>query len=876
MTATAPSEPKPDASSAPAQARHARPPAGPPFWQQSPRDVLAALDTDGRGLTTAEAARRLAVSGRNVFAPPRQRALVLQFLARFANPLLLLLLVAAGISGATGDVASALIITGMIVLSVTLDFVQEARAGRAAERLQKSVALTARVVRDGRGAELPAAEIVPGDVIELAAGDLVPADGLVLEANDCTAQQALLTGEPFPAEKRAGEAAAPGAAAGEAVNAVFMGTSIVSGSARMVACRTGAATAFGEIRDTLARRPPATAFESALRSFGLLILRIAVVMVAGVLVVNAAFHRPWLESFLFAVALAVGLTPELLPMVMSVTLARGAMRMAKQRVIVKRLSAVHDLGSMDVLCTDKTGTLTEARIRLERHVDAAGRDSARVLELAFVNSALQAGLRSPLDDAILRHAEVSAQGWRKRDELPFDFMRRCVSVLAEHDGEVALVTKGACEDVIARATRYEADGPASLAPLDDAARAQLARQFQALSADGYRVLGVAWKAMPAATPHVTVADERELTFAGFAAFEDPPKAEAAAALAALAAGGVTVKIVTGDHELVAEHVCRELNMPVAGVVTGAELDGLDDAALAARVEQVTLFCRVTPPQKSRVIRALRARRHVVGYLGDGINDAPPLHEADVGISVDGAVDVARAAADLILLDHDLAVLQRGVREGRRTFANIVKYVMMGTSSNFGNMFSMAGGTLLLPFLPLLPVQILANNFLYDLSEVPIPLDRVDESMLARPPHWDVGEIRRFMLVVGPVSSVFDFLTFWVLRSRLHAGPALFHTGWFVESMATQVLVIFVIRTRGNPLRSRPSPVLVATSLAVVAVALALPWTPPGRWLGFVPLPAAFLALLAPIAVVYLLAVDVVKRLFYRSFTGTQRSRAVTR
>ncbi len=841
--------------------------ASPPFWQSSLPSLEAELRTGVEGLDDAEAARRLAADGPNMLRPRRERALVVQFLSRFGNPLIILLLVAATISAFTRDVASPVIIGVVVVLSVALDFVQEYRAGQAAARLKQSVAVRATVKRSGRTTDVTGDQIVRGDVVVLKPGGLVPADGWVLEAHDLFVNQALLTGEPYPVEKHAGGLASVPPDMSAATNVVFMGTSIISGTASMLVCRTGAATALGEISDTLTAKPPATAFEMGIRNFGLLILRLAILMVLFVLLVNGLLHRPWLESFLFAVALAVGLTPELLPMVVSVTLARGALRMAKQRVIVRRLPAVHDLGSMDVLCTDKTGTLTEAQIRLERHLDPLGRDSARVLELAFLNSSMESGLKSPLDEAILRHTEVDVGAWRKIDEVPFDFERRRISVLADDGHERLLVLKGACEDVLSHSTRYESDGAQQLAPLDDAARRGIQERFESLSREGFRVLGIAWRATGRDQTHAIVDDETELVFAGLVGFEDPPKAGAAAALRDLMACGVTVKVVTGDNELVTQHVCGELGLPVTGILTGGEIQAMTDPALAARAESVNLFCRVTPPQKNRVVQALRSRHHVVGYLGDGINDAPSIHSADVGISVEGAVDVAKEAADLILLDHDLGVVHRGVLEGRRTFTNIMKYVKMGTSSNFGNMFSMSGATLLLPFLPMLPVQILVNNFLYDISELPIPLDSVDAETLERPRHWNVSSIRNFMIVVGLVSSVFDFLTFYVMRQVFHAGERLFHTGWFVESLATQVLVIFVIRTRGNPFRSRPSAILTATSLAVVAVATALPFTPLGARLGFVPVPGLFFVILAGMVVAYLAMVQVVKSWFYHRFAA---------
>lgn len=814
------------------------------------------------GLSTAQASERLAAHGPNLLNAGRERALVLQLLSRFRNPLVLLLLAASTVSAATGDLESSIIIIVVVAMSVALDFVQEHRAGRAAEKLRQAASVRASVLRDGAVVDMAGDAVVPDDVVLLAAGDLVPADARLLEARDLFVNQALLTGEPYPVEKRPGPCGdSEGIAA--ATDTVFMGTSVVSGSATALVTRTGTRTAIGRIGLALARPSPPTAFEAGTRSFGLLILRLAMLMVLFVILVNIVRERSWLESFLFAIALAVGLTPELLPMVISVTLARGARRMATRRVLVKRLAAIHDLGSMDVLCTDKTGTLTEACIRLEQHLDPVGRDSARVLELAYLNSYFESGLRSPLDEAILRHQEVDVRGWEKVDEVPFDFERRRVSVLVGRDDARLLVVKGALEEMVALSTRYEAGGPTDLRPIDAAVKRALIERFEALGREGYRVLGIAWKAERPDCRHVVIGDEAELVFAGFAAFEDPPKESAGAAIRGLVAAGVSVVIVTGDSELVAEHVCKQVGLPVRGILTGAEVQRLDDHALEARVDATSLFCRLNPTQKSRVILAFKHRGHVVGYLGDGINDAPSLHSADVGVSVDGAVDVAREAADLILLEHDLGVLRDGIIEGRRTLGNIVKYVMMATSSNFGNMFSMAAASMFLPFLPMLPVQILVNNFLYDLSEIPIPTDRVDDEFTARPHRWDMAFIRRFMTVIGPISSVFDFVTFYLLLHLFAGDERLFHTGWFVESLASQILVIFVIRTQGNPLRARPSRPLVITALAVVSIAVILPFTAIGASLGFAHLPLAFFGVLAPLVLGYLLTVEVVKRWFYR-------------
>jgi Mg2+-importing ATPase len=840
--------------------------AKPDFWQLPIAALQEQLNSNADGLSSTEAAARLARFGPNLIHGERKRALLVQFLAKFRNPLVIILLAASTISAFTGDATSFFIIGTIVLMSVTLDFVQEHRAGQAAERLRQSVAVRVRVLRDGKPCDIPMAELAPGDVALLSAGDLVPGDGRVLEAKDFFVNQALLTGEPYPVEKSAGELleTTDMAAAG---NGVFLGTSVISGTARMLVCQTGQNTALGEIADSLIAKAPSTSFEQGTQHFGLLIMRMTVLLVLFVLLVNALFHRPWLESFLFAMALAVGLTPELLPMIVSVTLSRGALRMAANKVIVKRLASIHNLGSMDILCTDKTGTLTEARIHLERHLDPLGRDSRRVLELAYLNSFFETGLKSPLDEAILEHSEIDASGWRKIDEVLFDFERRRISVLLDNGTTRLLVVKGAPEDILRLSTRYEGENETDLRPLDQASLATALKQFEDLGNDGFRVLAIAWRQVKADCSHAAVGDETELVFAGFAAFLDPPKESAKAALAGLAADRVSVKIITGDNELVTQHVFAQLGLPVTGVLTGAEIRQMDDPALAARAEQVNLFCRVTPVQKNRVILALKQRGHVVGYLGDGINDAPSLHSADVGISVDSAVDVAKAAADMILLEQDLGVLHAGVLEGRRTFGNIMKYIMMGTSSNFGNMFSMAGASLFLPFLPMLPVQILLNNLLYDVSELPIPLDRVDDDYLSHPRHWDMKFIRNFMLVIGPVSSVFDFLTFYIMLTVFRAGEALFHTGWFIESMATQVLVIFIIRTRRNPFKSRPNPWLVACSLSVVAAAVLLPFTSAGVYLGFVAPPVFFFLILTALLLAYLLAVELMKRWFFRRFAA---------
>ncbi len=832
-------------------------------WWLEPLPAEAADPAAATGLSAVEASARLARFGPNLFRAKQDKSLLRQYFSRFKNPLVLILLVASAVSAFTGELTNFLIISCIVLLSVTLDFVQEYRANAAAEKLRQSVSIRARVLRAGQPLEIALFEVVPGDVVLLSAGDLIPADGRVLEACDFFVKQALLTGESYPVEKRPGVLVETATDIQEATNAVFMGTSVISGSAQMLVVKTGTDTAIGEIADSVSRPAAPTSFELGARRFGMLIMRLTVLMVMFVLLVNTWFHKPWLESFLFAVALAVGLTPELLPMVVSVTLSRGALRMAKKHMIVKRLSAIQDLGSMDVLCTDKTGTLTEAKIHLEKHVDAAGAPSERVLELAYFNSFFETGLKSPLDEAILGHRHIEIGAWKKIDEVPFDFERRRVSVLIDNGIERWLVVKGAADEIVGLCTLYEAGDAQGQQPMDAAALAAVRGRYQALEEEGFRVLGIAWRQVPQDHPHAVLGDETELVLAGFAAFLDPPKESAASALEALKQVGVSIKIVTGDSDLVTRHVCAQLQIPVTGVLTGKEIAQMDDHALRARAETANLFCRVNPAQKNRLILALKARGHVVGYLGDGINDAPSLHSADVGLSVDSAVDVAKEAADMILLEHDLHVLHEGVLEGRRTFGNIMKYIMMGTSSNFGNMFSMAGAALFLPFLPMLPTQILLNNILYDFSEVPIPLDKVDEVETHSPRVLDLNFIRNFMLVIGPISSLFDFLTFYLMLVVLQADERLFQTGWFVESLCTQVLVIFIIRTRGNPLKSRAHPWLTATSLLVVGIAVLLPFTPLGAHFGFVPPPARFYAILGIMVLVYLLAVELVKQAFYR-------------
>ncbi len=827
-------------------------------------ELIRHLNSSDVGLTAGDAAASLRVVGPNQIAATRRKRLLTDLAERFGNPLVLILLFAAAISAFTGDAPSFAIISTIVLVSVILDVTQERQAQNAAERLREQVSVTAKVMRDGQAVDIPATEVVPGDIVLLAAGNLVPADARLIEARNLYIDEALLTGEPYPAEKSAALPTAEAARETEfPSNLVFMGSSVVSGSAKALVVATGHAAQLGSIASALLKPAPPTAFAMGIQKFGMMVVRATVLLVLFVVLVNLLFHQSLLESFLFALALAVGLTPELLPMIVSVTLAHGALRMADKQVIVKRQSAIDDLGSMDVFCSDKTGTLTEARIKLIREVDFAGQDSSTVMQFGQLNAAFETGLKSPLDEAILAAGKVNLTPWRKIDEVPFDFERRRVSILVENGHRRLLIVKGAPEDVLRLASHYEQQGSAPSA-LDDATRATADATFNALGAEGFRVLAVAWREVEADRQHADITDETGLTFAGFLAFLDPPKPGARSALTALAELGIAVKIVTGDNEQVTRHVCGELGLTVTGTLTGPEIASMTDEALLASVDDTTLFCRVTPPQKSRIIGTLRRKGHVVGYLGDGINDAPPLHAADVGFSVDTAVDVAKAAAAMILLRKDLGVLAEGVREGRKTFVNILKYMMMGTSSNFGNMFSMAGAVLFLPFLPMLPTQILLNNLLYDLSETMIPLDRVSEAMVAQPRRWNLDIVRNFMLVFGPISSVFDFATFSLMLWVFHADAALFRTGWFVESLATQVLVIFVIRT-AEPLHDPPHPALTASTFTAFLLAVMLPYSPLAAWFGFVPIPAQLLASLALVTAAYLVLVYGVKRWFFRHY-----------
>jgi Mg2+-importing ATPase len=814
------------------------------------------------GLTSAQAAERLAEYGPNEPVPVRRLSAVVQLFHLFANPLVAILLVASAISAALGQRTDALIIITIVLLGIAINFWQTYRSQQAADRLRASVAPTATVERDGAWQEIPLRAVVPGDLVRLSAGDLVPADARLIETRDLSVQQSMLTGESLPADKHASPGATDAVAADPGDSGfVFLGTSVVSGSATAVALATGPRTIFGDIAKRLGVRAPASEFEHGLHRFSLLILRTTIVLVLFILLVALAQRRDPIESLLFAVALGVGLTPEFLPMITSITLTAGALRMAKDGVIVKHLAAIQNFGSIDVLCSDKTGTLTRGDMQIERTLDPAGAASDRPLLLATINSRFESGIRSPLDAAILARAATDSSSYTKVDEMPFDFERRRVSVVVDGpDAERLLVTKGAPEQLLPLATMVERDG--RVGSLSETERAACMSLYDRLGAEGLRALAVAYRRVERKSTY-TREDERDLVFAGFVAFADPVLPDAAEAVADLRRDGVAVKILTGDNDRVAGHVCEQVGIEHDTLVTGDELARLDDAALGHVVEEVSLFTRVSPAQKNRIILALKRRGHVVGFMGDGINDAPSLHAADIGISVLTATDIARESADIILGQSGLRVLHRGILEGRRASGNMMKYLLMGTSSNFGNMFSMAAASVFLPFLPMLPTQILLNNLLYDIAQITIPTDHVDRAYVSRPQRWDMHLVRDFMLLVGPVSSIFDFLTFYVLLHVLHATEPLFHTGWFVESLATQTLVLFVIRTMKSPFASRPSAALTASTLTVVLIGVALPATPLAPLLGFTIPPVSYFAFLIVAILTYLGLVELVKRALVR-------------
>ncbi|MDB6174474.1 MAG: mgtA 1 [Chthoniobacteraceae bacterium] len=827
-------------------------------------EVFSRMKTAPGGLSKAEAAKRLEETGPNVVVSEKHRGWPWRLLTAARNPLVILLMVLAGISFATGDARAGTVMALMVILGVTLRFVQELRADAAAAKLKEMITVTTAVMRGGTVEEVPLKELVPGDIVTLSAGDMIPADVRVIAVKDLFVTQSALTGESLPVEKfeiRETRADLPPL---EFSNLCFLGTSVESGAATVIVLATGARTYFGSMADSIVGDPVETSFDKGLKDFTWLMIRFMAVMVPLVFLINGFTKHNWHEAFFFSIAVAVGLTPEMLPMIVSVCLSKGALAMSRKKVIVKQLNAIQNFGAMDVLCTDKTGTLTMDQVILQRHCDVMKKENESVFFDAFLIAHFQTGLKSVLDRAVLNHQDARQErleGYRKVDEIPFDFVRRMMSVVVEKpDKDHQLLTKGAPEAIFPRCTFYELDG--EVFPLEAERAADLTLHYQELSADGFRVLAVAHKHF-GEHPHITKDDECDLILKGYIAFLDPPKDSAAKAIKALQAHGVTIKVLTGDNDLVTRKVCCEVGLNADNILVGSTVEAMSEAELAEAVQSAHIFARLSPAHKQRIIRALQQKGHVVGFMGDGINDSPALHVADVGISVDSAVDIAKAAAAVILLEKDLMVLDDGVIEGRKVFVNILKYVRMGASSNFGNMFSVLGASAFLPFVPMAPIQILTNNLLYDFSQVPIPTDTVGPEQTAKPRPWQIGDIRKFVLFIGPISSIFDYTTFFVMLYLFGcwdpARASLFQTGWFVESLITQTLIIHVIRTNKLPfIHGRASWQVTMTTILVMAIAMWLPFSPVSAALGFTPLPALYWPILLVTVLCYVVLTQVVK------------------
>jgi Mg2+-importing ATPase len=809
-------------------------------------ELLESLRTTTAGLTQAEAEKRARIAGPNEVAQEHRQSWMVRLLIILRNPLVILLGTLSAISFVTGDARAGTVMAAMVLLSVTLRFLQEARADAAAAKLKAMIHVTATVLRDGAEQEMPLRDLVPGDLIKLSAGDMIPGDARVLSSKDLFVVQGSLTGESFPVEKFHDPDSKDLSSPTELKNICFMGTSVESGSATAVVVTTGINTYLGSMAGSITEAPPPTSFDQGLSRFTWLMIRLMAIMVPLVFFINGFTKHDWRSAFFFALAVAVGLTPEMLPMIVSVCLSKGALAMSHKKVIVKRLNAIQNFGGMDVLCTDKTGTLTEDRVVLQRHCNVSGVETEEVLLDGYLISHFQTGLKNLLDRAILASPDFHEQSlvakYKKLDEIPFDFTRRMMSVLVEDPGgKSILLTKGAPEEVFHQCSHFELDGQVS--PMDPDLIVELKEEYESLSNDGFRVLAVATKELPE-KQSCSKDDESELVLKGYVAFLDPPKATAGRAIQALHNHGVAVKILTGDNQLISRKVCKDVGLSADPMLLGGDVEKMSDAELSEAAEKATLFARLSPAHKQRVIQVLRGKGHVVGFLGDGINDAPALRAADIGISVDTATDIAKESADLILLERDLMVLEGGVTEGRKVFANIIKYIRMGASSNFGNMFSVLGASAFLPYIPMAPIQVLTNNLLYDFSQVPIPTDAVDEELVARPRPWNIAEITRFILYIGPISSIFDYSTFFVMLWVFHcwdpSRASLFQTGWFVESLMTQTLIIHVIRTNKIPfIQSRASWPLTLTTLSIMAFGAWLPYSPLATSLGLAHLPRMY-------------------------------------
>ncbi len=836
--------------------------------------VLDQLHTTQNGLSQAEVETRLEQYGPNEVAKEKRRTWLARLWDNIKNPLVILLFILGVISYLTGDIRATIMILLMVVLGIVLRYVQESRADNAAEKLKAMVSTTATVMRDGQRKEISLKGLVPGDIVSLSAGDMIPADVRVLSAKDLFINQAALTGESMPVEKNYAIVAETVENPLEMPNLCFLGSNIESGTGTAVVVQTGSSTYFGSLANSIVGQRVLTSFDKGINQFTWLMISFMAILVPLVFIFNGLSKHNWLDAFLFALAVAVGLTPEMLPMIVTVNLSQGAIAMSRKKVIVKRLNAIQNFGAMDVLCTDKTGTITEGKIVLEKHLDVKGNPSQRVLDYGYMNSYYQTGLKNLMDEAILNHGDLNDklqvdELYHKIDELPFDFQRRRMSVIVENDkNQHILICKGAVEEIMQLSTHVEINGEILEVTAEHDEHRK--KRVMELNSEGFRVIAVAYRMFPGTddTPHYSDRDESDLTLLGYMAFLDPPKASAAEALSKLNEHHVAVKILTGDNDIVTGTICKQVGLSVEHILLGPEIEAMSEGQLGEAAETTTVFAKLSPSHKERIIHALQSKGHVVGFMGDGINDAPALKAADVGISVDSAVDIAKESSDIILLENSLLVLKDGVMEGRRVFGNIVKYIKMAASSNFGNMFSMLGASIFLPFLPMLPIQVLTNNLLYDFSQTTIPTDEVDAEWLTRPRKWAIGELRRFIIFIGPISSIFDYLTFFIMIYifKSWTNPDLFHTGWFVESLFTQTLIIHVIRTNKIPfLQSRASKALILTSLAIVAIGGYLPYSPLASALGFVPLPPLYWLLLFGMLVVYVILTQFIKTWFYRKF-----------
>lgn len=846
----------------------------------SEQECFTALQSSPQGLSSEIAQERLVTQGPNTLTTGRESSVFRDLALRAKDPLVIQLLVICAVSIIMGDYRAATVVGGMVFLSVILSSIQERRSIKAAKELQKLVRTSALVVRDGHEVDVELADVVPGDIVLLNAGSIIPADLRLLSTKDFFVNQSAMTGESMPLEKSAAPSSNKITEPLDLPNACFQGSTVISGTAKGVVVTTGTATILGAISQNLTREKTDTNFDKGIASFVWLMVRFMVVMVLLVFLIVGLTKHDWMEALLFGLSVAVGLTPEMLPMIITVCLSKGALAMSRKKVIVKKLKAIQNFGAMNILCTDKTGTLTQDRIVLERFVDVTNRPSSDVLRYAYMNSYYQTGLRNLLDKAILAHEDLDIERTcRKVDELPFDFVRKRMSVVIDYEDMHVLICKGAVEEVYSAADHYQIDD--DIYPLIDVIRHDLMEEYERLSSEGYRVVAVAYREYPKEKEVFATSDESGLILLGYLAFYDPPKESAEQALKALKEVGVRVKVLTGDNELVTRSVCKHVALDVERIVTGSQLSAMDEAQFASTVTEFDVFARLSPMQKENIIASLRAQGNTVGFLGDGINDAPAMKTADVGISVDTAVDVAKESADIILLERSLMVLEEGIIEGRRIFANVIKYIKMGASSNFGNMFSVVGGSYFLPFLPMAPIQVLLNNLLYDISQTGIPTDSVDEEFVKKPQNWDISFIRRFMMYIGPISSIFDYATFILMLYFYHCSfftdphataavkihlESLFHTGWFVESIFTQTMIVYIIRTNRVPfLQSSPSGGLLLTTLLMLSVAAFLPYSPFANYLGLTPLPLSFWAWLALFLVVYSTMTHSVKRWFYRRY-----------